>query len=829
MAGVTAAKPSRIRMRFELPVQLTRASALSLLVVSACSEPSQWYYVVPVAIAFLLGVFRLLSNTEWRQSILRPINFLLLTSLVILLLDDLLPRVKMGTNHALEPVKLAALCALGAAVFVALSTPRDWVRPTLEKPSDYNMPEPQPNPEETCSLFSRFLTFEHMTPMIWAGSRRNLEMDDLPPLPWYDDPLVLLPQVLEARKRRKTTFWTIVDFQRLNLLSMIMWTAISFAFQLVAPFGTYQLLQYIDNPDDAVLHPALWLLLLFAGPVIRSAAWQQYVFQSTRFLVRCRSGLTQELYHRALSSMELEEDVINQIATRGAKDEQNSTTTSVGRLANLMSNDLDAVFRLRDTLMGVVGVPVSLALTGIGFWKVTGWSGMIGMIFMGLCCPLPIWLTKLMRNSQRKIKMAQDSRISLVTEYIGSIKAIKYFAWEDTVFNKVEDSRTKELTQVWRLNVISTVISESSEAIPIMTLMIIFALYVGVLEQPLTASVAFTTLTLVNNLRRNLGMLSWVTRAIVDGAISLDRLDRYYASTEPLVKFPEGPLRFKNATFRRSKNASFRLKDISIDFVEAGLNVISGSSGSGKTTLLLAILGELVLEEGTATSPGDVAFASQTPWLQNATIRENILFHAPFEQARYDRVINACCFAQDLAELTKGDRTEIGENGTILSGGQKSRVALARALYSKSPIILLDDIFSALDARTAASVWDLCFCSDMLKGRTVVLVTQVPWIPPQADLSIILEGGMIQDMERNIGVIRRPVIPDTDRAQDGAASTIATPEVKPGGSSDKPDDKINEEMEATGTVKRSIGKAVDPLASCPFHCKKILTSPYNSF
>jgi len=111
---------------------------------------------------------------------------------------------------------------------------------------------------------------------------------------------------------------------------------------------------------------------------------------------------------------------------------------------------------------------------------------------------------------------------------------------------------------------------------------------------------------------------------------------------------------------------------VSIDFVEGGLNVISGASGSGKTTLLLTILGETVLESGAISRPEDVAFASQTAWLQSDTIRNNILFDAPFEQVRYDRVVAACCMDFDLDELPDGDATEVGENGTGLSGGQRA-------------------------------------------------------------------------------------------------------------------------------------------------------------
>ena len=252
-------------------------------------------------------------------------------------------------------------------------------------------------------------------------------------------------------------------------------------------------------------------------------------------------------------------------------------------------------------------------------------------------------------------------------------------------------------------------------------------------------------------------MASAFSRFFAGALVAFGRLDKYFESAVPLVKYQVGPLRIRGGYFRRNKKATFRLEDINLDFVEGGLNIITGQSGSGKSTLLLAILGETYLEGGNVTAPADIAFASQSAWLQNETIQDNILFGSPMEKARYDRVVAACCLPEDLKELPLRDQTVVGENGTSLSGGQKARVALARALYSKAPLLLLDDIFSALDAKTSAGVWKRCFCSDLLHGRTIVLVTQVPWISSQADMAISLEKGQVNSAEPNIGVVRQPI------------------------------------------------------------------------
>ena len=367
----------------------------------------------------------------------------------------------------------------------------------------------------------------------------------------------------------------------------------------------------------------------------------------------------------------------------------------------------------------------------------------------------------------------------------------------------------------------------------------IFGLYVAVVREPLTASIAFTTSVLTLTLKRNLGLVTFMTRNATEALVSLERLDRYFSTTDPLIRFPVGPLNIRGATFRRSKKeTSFRLRNVTIDFIDGGLNIISGKSGSGKTSLLLSILGELALEAGAVTCPSNIAFASQTPWLQNMTIRDNIVFNSPFERHRYESVLEACRLPLDLDELPSRDQTKVGEDGTALSGGQKSRVALARALYSKAPLLLLDDIFSTLDTKTTAAVWKLCFCSDMLKGRTVVLVTQVPWMAPQADLAITMEDGLVKSKEQNLGAVRRPVRPESVRgvvegsSSSGDAIKASVADAKPLQSTDKCNDIVSE-MEASRestrfTSKKSTSSPLPPLSTSSFHGRGVLTNALQS-
>lgn len=815
-------KASSIRWPYEIPSQAARAVALAFLAVAFVKGRAHLVNVIVLVYAFVLGLLRLLNDLRWRHVALHQVNFVLTAMLIILVIGQMLPCIQMGIQCARDTSIIGAIAALAGAFFIAIITPREWTPP----PSDLDIPgfspETEPAPEETCSWLNYYCTYEWLTPIVWKGTMRRLDMSGLPRLAWYDEPMYLLRKVQNARSRSKSTFFTFIRFQKKELSLMALWICLAYSVENVAPFGMFRLLDYLATPKGATYQPWVWLLLTFFGPLSRSVFFQQYIYTSTRLVVRVKSAMTQELYHKALESMELEDDPFE---LKGAGDKGNKEgepkktaqkTTSAGRLANLMAADVDALYRARDIIMVTFGVPAGTIISLIGMYNMLGWASIVGTAVLIIATPFTIYLGRLMFNAQKQVRKAQDSRISLVTEYLASIRAIKYFAWEDAITDKIVGSRAAEQKQLWRVTIMQAIINQVTQIFPYISLLVMFGLHVGLEGKRLEASTAFTTVYLVKNIRRNLMQASAFGRSFASAMVAFGRLDKYFDSTVPLVQYPKGPLRIEKASFRRNKKATFSLENVTLDFVEGGLNVVSGQSGSGKSTLLYAILGETYLEGGVVTRPDDVAFASQSAWLQNETVQANILFGSPMEQVRYDRVIEACCLLVDFKELSDRDATVVGENGTSLSGGQKARVALARALYSKAPLLLLDDIFSALDAKTAAGVWKHCFCSDLLKGRTTVLVTQVPWISEQGDLAIVLEKGQVKSAEPNIGVVRRPItiaeVLGGDADDEVVTETPPEPEIQPNGDAmndttkvaqeEQPKDIVNQEMKASGSVGR---------------------------
>ena len=184
------------------------------------------------------------------------------------------------------------------------------------------------------------------------------------------------------------------------------------------------------------------------------------------------------------------------------------------------------------------------------------------------------------------------------------------------------------------------------------------------------------------------------------------------------------------------------LQSVSLSVSNGQLVGVTGPVGSGKTSLLMTILGELPISSGTISCIGKIALVSQTPWVYSGTLRENIVFGNKFDVQKYSKVIEVCDLEKDIASFTKRDQTEIGQRGVILSGGQRARVSLARAIYSDADIYLLDDPLSAVDAKVGKHLFDRCI-KEFLDGRMRILVTHQLQFLKETDSIVVLRNGSV--------------------------------------------------------------------------------------
>jgi ABC-type lipoprotein export system ATPase subunit len=239
---------------------------------------------------------------------------------------------------------------------------------------------------------------------------------------------------------------------------------------------------------------------------------------------------------------------------------------------------------------------------------------------------------------------------------------------------------------------------------------------------------------------------------LIDAYISVKRIEAYLRAPEIIPNTKDSPhISFENASIawpsdeeKEDGDERYVLRNINVSFPEKELSIVSGKTGSGKSLLLAGILGEVDLLSGTvnvprppsifdrhdhkATNdnwiiPSSIAFVAQIPWIENASIKDNILFGLPFDEYRYSKTLEVCALRKDLDMLPDGESTEIGANGINLSGGQRWRVTFARALYSRAGILVLDDIFSAVDAHVGRFIFEQGLTGELGIGRTRILVT----------------------------------------------------------------------------------------------------------
>ncbi|KZV81042.1 hypothetical protein EXIGLDRAFT_658801 [Exidia glandulosa HHB12029] len=272
----------------------------------------------------------------------------------------------------------------------------------------------------------------------------------------------------------------------------------------------------------------------------------------------------------------------------------------------------------------------------------------------------------------------------------------------------------------------------------------------------------------------------------------------------------------------------FALRDISVVFPRGKMSLVYGPTGSGKSSLLSAVLGEMKCLEGHVYLPKfpvrldaetglkeSISFCAQQPWLEHATIRENVLFGTPYDKKRYESVLSACALLPDLRVLEDGDQTEIGENGIVLSGGQKARVALARAVYAYTKTVILDDVLSAVDTHTVSALIRRCFLGPLMKGRTLILITHhVDSVIQHCSYAVRMGNGYVEAHGTPQELLARG---ELTAEQAGAGSGVDSNDVEPdhgeletadeAGSTeaDKQTKKlVDKETKASGAVERKI-------------------------
>ncbi|PNS14168.1 ATP-dependent bile acid permease [Sphaceloma murrayae] len=415
----------------------------------------------------------------------------------------------------------------------------------------------------------------------------------------------------------------------------------------------------------------------------------------------------------------------------GRRKEKSSETTgpaSMGKILNMMRNDVYEVAQRFWEFPTLINQPIGFVLSFALIWRLIGWPCLFGVAVVLIAQVLNAILAKILVSWETVRRKATDNKLQQISQYIEAIRHLRYYAWHPSWLDGIMTARQKELnlkivTSLWNTAILFVNVV-SSGILPLTA----FWAYTTLKGDRLTVDIAFPALQLFGLLQSNLREIPRLITVLLNAYVAVGRIEAFMEEpdkdeTESAKQRFGEELEAKNAFFAWPGTTKPVLKDVSLTF-PSGLTVVYGQVAAGKSALLQALLGELDVHSGELIRPSSaVAYCSQTPWLQSMSIRENILFGSPYDESRYKETLNACALVTDLAAFQHGDLSPIGENGIGLSGGQKMRVALARAVYSRADTLLLDDPLSALDQQTAEHIVKHCFRGALSKGRTLILVT----------------------------------------------------------------------------------------------------------
>ncbi|CEH12058.1 Multidrug resistance-associated protein/mitoxantrone resistance protein, ABC superfamily [Ceraceosorus bombacis] len=483
--------------------------------------------------------------------------------------------------------------------------------------------------------------------------------------------------------------------------------------------------------------------------------------------------------------------------------------SSKGQVLTLATVDSAKVGQMPFNFLMVIVSPAELLVGGSFAIQLLGWAAVVGFGVSLAVQPLLMLVGKIMVRATTGLQAAKDDRNGLVNEAIKAIRMLKLNAWEGLLAERVLSVRQKELLEQRKLFLAQVLNSFIFNLIPTLITVVAYGYYTLLQGNVLTPSVGFTASAVLAELRWSFVNIPTGINGLFQSLVSLKRIAQYLLKDEDdLVPLPPGEpglVAFQNASVawpgastsspdtdptehqgaaRAGSNISkaFKLENITVEFQRNGLNLICGRVGAGKTLALLSLLGECDVQCGRVICPStksdaipidhssgspiaskewlsqeQAAYVPQSSFLINATIKDNILFGLRYVEQRYEDTIRACGLLPDLKVLQDGDLTEVGEEGVGLSGGQKARVSLARAVYSRAQVLLLDDCLSAVDAETAAHVSRELFLArgqasqladaplHLMADRTIILVShQVRLVAPMADQVMVLEHGRMK-------------------------------------------------------------------------------------
>nr|AHK05644.1 ATP-binding cassette transporter sub-family C member 1 isoform X5 [Tigriopus japonicus] len=604
----------------------------------------------------------------------------------------------------------------------------------------------KPCPQIHASYFAK-LVYSWSTPLLWKGYRNPLVPEDL----WQVNPKLTSKGVVPIFDRH---FKDTIKKAQAKGKKFSVYPALFYTFGPTFFWGTA-----IKTVNDvlAMVAPQIMSLMIAFVSSDNNTPWKGYFYGAVLLIVTMFQSIILSQYFEKMFvvGMNLRTALISVIYRKSLRlSGAAKKESTVGEIVNLMSVDVQRFMDLIPYLNMLWSAPFQIALCCYFIYRELGAAMFSGLAVMIIGIPFNAIVASFSRKYQLAQMKNKDDRVKLMNEILGGVKVLKLYGWEESFMGQILDIRDREIAVLKKAAWVGAMINFVWISVPFIVALASFATYIFMGGgQILDPSKAFVTLTYLNILQKPMSVLPLLIIGLVQVGVSLDRINKFVNNEEldaNAVQHDEShkdhPILVKDGTFAWGKSEPSVLRNINFKIPKGTLTAVVGTVGSGKSSLISALLGEMEKEKGSVNVVGSVAYVPQQAWMQNATLKNNILFGKELDDKKYAHIVDSCALKSDIQILPGGDTTEIGEKGINLSGGQKQRVSLARACYSESDVYLLDDPLSAVDSHVGKHIFEKVISHDgLLEGKTRVLVTHGITYLPKTDHIIVLKDGEVSE------------------------------------------------------------------------------------
>ncbi|KAG7884553.1 hypothetical protein KL938_001680 [Ogataea parapolymorpha] len=747
------------RIKLGLVVAFVVAYVLEFHEFSFSSLESAVYtlHLITLCLAFLL------HSIETARFIVQPGSLLFFWPLQTLLVAMMAFQQKFSSHKLVDnAILLDLMVALGLTITMA----EYWKYPVSYDLINYCI---EHNIETTQVNIVSLMTFTWMNDLIMTGYRKkSLEHSDLPPPPVLVTTAYAAPKLeqqwrKELSKSKPSLLMALIRSFGFPVMISLFYDMSDSITSFIQPQLLKQLIRFFGRTDDPPIIIGFSLAIaMFLLSLFEALMYNQYFIKTVEASLGTKAGLMNLVYSKSIKLSP-----------------ESRLQRSTGDIVNLMSVDVTRLQELTSYVQTLFSAPTRLVLCLLSLHSLLGNATWAGIGTMAIMMPINAYLVRSLRKFHREQMTLKDHRTSLVAELLQNVKSIKLYAWEKPMLERLSEARNeKELRNLNKIGILSAVVNFAWTCVPFFVSCSTFAIFAYTSKTPLTPEIVFPALSLFDLLSDPIFAIPALMTAMIESGVSLKRLTDFLLAdeidNELFTRLPKQTnigavsVEIDNCNFLWSKipqkyqdnydeeqnidETKIALKNVKFTAKKGHLTCIVGRVGAGKSTFLQCILGELsslpvdLQKKQKIEVHGSVAYCSQVPWILNASVKENILFGHKFEPDFYEKTIQACQLKPDLEILPDGDETLVGEKGISLSGGQKARLALARAVYMRADVYLLDDVLSAVDVHVGQKlIRDVLGPDGILSTKAKILATNNIKVLSRAEKIYLISNSEISE------------------------------------------------------------------------------------